>query len=167
MPLSLEACLPSHQAKSLHLNAALCAQPSAHLPTCTIDELLNLQARAPRGQHVHVCLSVLFTLFPGTEPGAQRVLSEGSADPELAEDPLWADSTVILLPPQPLPLVMISTRWWHAPGSGVIKGSSSLTMSYSVTLGHLLSSCRTQQWRGKGVGRILSPKGEPGVCVCV
>lgn len=90
MPLSLEACLPSHQAPPLKCRT-VCPQPSAHLPTCTIDELLNLQPRAPRGQPFHVCL--VQHVFLGTEPGAQRVLSKGFANSELAGDPLRADSS--------------------------------------------------------------------------
>lgn len=142
MPLSLEACLPFHQAKPLHLNAALSVHSPWHIcQSALLMSSLTSSPELPEGSiFMSVCLSVCLVhhAFPGTEPGAQRVLSKGSADP------LWADSTVILLPTQPLPLVTISTRWWQAPGSGEIKCSSGSTMSYSVTLGHLLPSCRPQ-----------------------
>lgn len=77
------------------------------------------------------CLSVC----PLEQSLCLRVPGEGCADAELGGDPLWADCTVTLPPPQPLPLVVVLAKWWRGAGRGSAKCGSGLTVSCSVALG--------------------------------
>lgn len=66
MPLSLEACLPFHQAKPLHLNAALSVHSPWHIcQSALLMSSLTSSPELPEGSiFMSVCLSVCLSCSP-------------------------------------------------------------------------------------------------------
>lgn len=75
MPLPLESCLPSHQAKPLHLNAALSFHSPQHVcqPAPLVSYFLS-SLELPEDS-MATCLSILFTLCPLEQSQVHRECS--------------------------------------------------------------------------------------------